>query len=531
MQQASQFSIHITPAEWRWVVVFAVGLTALAFIPFLWVAFSGVGGSDWQFMGVLNNYRDGATYLSKMMQGVEGEWLVHFLHTSEPHNGVFIQVVYPALGQVARLVRIPPIALFHAARVVASLIMYLAIYYFAATVWMRLRTRRVFFVLVSIGSGLGWLFSPLTGDTSFPDLSIPEIYPFYSSLVNVHFPLSLACLALLSSIMVVVFRPGSAEDPKPGNGGVAVGLLSFALSLLYPQALLPFGVALVLYVGIYWLRHRRLTMRELRWLLVVMLPALPIAIYYAAILAHNPVVAEWNRQNVTLAPHFLTFLIGLGVPLLIALPGIYRAIRRFEEDGDRLMLLWLLAMVVLIYLPTNVQRRFSAGMMLPLAYFATRSLEDFWFHYINRRWRYRLLFVVFPVITLTYVLIFIGNLRLSPGPFLERDYAVTFQWLKTNTRSDDVILASEKVSVWVPGWVGVRVVYGHPFETLKAVDKEQQVAAWYAGESADDCQNLLTEYNVRYIILGPQENELGQTNCLAGREPVFRSGDVSVYAA
>ncbi len=527
--QASRDTIYITPAEWRWVVIFAVGLTALAFAPFLWVIFSDASTTNWQFMGMLNNYRDGATYLSKMVQGMEGTLLINFRHTPEPHSGVFIQVLYPALGQVARVVGIPPIALFHVARVVASLIMYMALYHLGASIWMRLRTRRIFFILVAIGSGLGWFFSPLLGNTAFPDLSIPEIFPFYSSLVNVHFPLAIACLALLSSILILAFRPGSNDDPGVQNGGLIAGLLSVALSLLFPQALMPFGIAVGLYVGSHWIAHRKITMRELRWLLVVILPAVPVAVYYAAIVTYNPVVAEWNRQNVTLAPSPIIFVLGLGIPLVVALPGIYRALRRFETDGDRFMLLWLLAMVVLIYLPTNIQRRFAVGMMIPIAYFATRSLEDFWFQHITRRWRYRLMVVALPLMIMSYALVLLANLSITPGPFLQRDYTVAFEWLKQNTVSDRVILASEKVSVWIPGWVGDRVVYGHPFETLDADVKNQQVLDWYRG-ATNDCYALLTQYNVDYIIFGPQEREIDDTTCINELTPVFRTGSVTIYA-
>jgi hypothetical protein len=263
--------------------------------------------------------------------------------------------------------------------------------------------------------------------------------------------------------------------------------------------------------------------------LVIALPAVPVAAYYAAILSYNPVVAEWNRQNITASPSPLILVLGLGVPLLIALPGIYRAIRRFEADGDRLMLLWLGAMVVFMYLPSNIQRRFTAGMMIPIAYFATRSLEDFWFYYVNRRWRYRLLVIVIPLFVFTNLLLLVGNLRVAVGPFLQRDYAVAFQWLNQNTSPDSVILASEPVSVWVPSWVGARVVYGHPFETLNAVVKKQQVLDWYDGQTAD-CADLITEYSVQYVIVGPLEQELGQTDCLDNLSQVFQAGSVIVYA-
>ncbi len=526
--QPSRDTVYIAPGEWRWVVFCGVGLVLLAFLPFIWVAFSGANQPNMQFMGVLSNYRDGATYLSKMLQGYEGQWLVNFRHTPEDHNAIFIQVLYPALGHVARLVNIPPIAIFHVARVIASLVMYLGLYYLGATIWPRVRSRRIFFAIVALGSGLGWLLL-FTGDTSAPDLSIPEMYPFFSSLVNVHFPLTIACLALMVSTLIVVFRPGSTFLPQVNNGGLLVGLLSFTISVLYPQALVPLAIAVGLYVLLFWLHQKRLTIRELRWGLLIVLPALPMATYLVAIVNYNDAVRIWNTQNFTGAPSPVALLFGLGVPLLIALPGIWQALRRFEQDGDRLMLMWILAIVVAMYLPTNVQRRFAVGLMIPIAYFVTRSLEVFWFKYVNRRWRYRLFILVVPAMTMSYVFVLMSSVS-ATGPFLQRDYAVVLQWLRTQTRSTDVVLASPETSIWIPGWVGSRVVYGHPYETLDATAKEQAVLAWFGGELESACAQLLRDYNVRYILYGPQERALGQTNCLDSLTEVAQFGSVQVYA-
>lgn len=534
--QPTRDEVHITPAEWRWVILFSGFLIVVAFLPFLWVAFTGVSGTQWQFMGILNNYLDGATYLSKMLQGVEGNWLIYFRHTPEAHNAIFYSVLYSALGHLARLVNISPIALFHVARIAASLVMYMALYYLGATIWPhKLRSRRIFFVLVAIGSGLGWFYAPLTGETLSPDLAIPEIFPFYSSLMNVHFPLTIACLALLSSILIRVFQPGMKITPDVNNGGLAAGLLSFALSILYPQSLVPLGAAVGGYVLVYSIRKKQLGLRELQWLLVIVLPAVPVAAYYAAIVTYNPVAKGWIAQNITLAPSPVTMIFGLGVPLLIALPGIYYALRHFEQDGDQLALMWLLAIIIVMYLPTNIQRRFSVGLMIPIAYFAARALDGFWFPRVSRAWRYRLLVAVIPLMTLSHIFPLLSNIPLSNGavpvgPFLERDYAVTFQWLKQNTDANDVILAASDVSVWIPGWVGARVVYGHPFETMNAAIKETQIVNWYRGEDAAICRALLNEYQVKYVIFGPQEKKLGTTSCLNDLTPIFLYDSVTVYA-
>jgi len=281
-----------------------------------------------------------------------------------------------------------------------------------------------------------------------------------------------------------------------------------------------------------WLRQRRVNMRALRWWLVLIAPAIPLAVYYGALLTYNPALAEWNSQNVTLAPSPLILVLGLGIPLIIALPGIYRAIRRFEPDGDQFMLIWLLVMLVMMYLPTNAQRRFSVGMMLVIGYFATRSLEDFWFTYVNRRWRVRLLVVAIPLMTMSFVLLLLGNMRVVVGPFLERDYAAAFEWLRLNTKPDDVVLASPMVSLWVPAWTGARVVYGHPFETLHGEAREQEVLDWYADDDPTHCSNMLNnaDFTVRYVLVGPQEAQLGDSSCPATLTEVAQFGSVAVYA-
>lgn len=534
------YTLHIVPSEWRWVLLISVGLVMLAFTPFLLLVTGSLADGDtvWQFMGMLHNYRDGATYLSKMYLGTEGRLLIYFQHTPDPHNAALLQPLYPLLGQIAGVSGLSPIVLFHMTRVIAALFMYMTLYQLGATIWMRVRTRRVFFVLVAVSAGFGWLYALFTGGVDAPDLTVPEAFPFYSSVVNVHFPLTIACLALLASVVISAFKPGANSDPTMQNGGLVAMLVSLVLSFLYPQALLPIGLALVVFVLIDWIRQRQVIMRQVRWLVLMLAPAVPMAAYYAFVVMYNPAVAEWNRQNVTPAPSPLVLLIGLGLPLVIALPGIYRAVRRFEADGDRFMLIWLVVMLLAVYAPTNIQRRFAAGLMIPIVYFATRALEDYWFGLVNRRWRYRLFLAVIPLVFASQLFVLftpvlpvlINQPALASGLFLQRDYAITFEWLRNRTALTDVVLAAPDVSVWLPGWAGARVVYGHPFETLNAPTRRAQVLDWYGGSDPDSCRQLLDTYDVRYVLAGPQEARLGSTNCLAELQPVVRIGLVTVYA-
>ncbi|MFN8376506.1 MAG: hypothetical protein U0694_27005 [Anaerolineae bacterium] len=548
----SRYTVHIIPTEWRWVIFVGSGLVLLAFMPFLWAALSNTAQSNWQFMGMIGvNYRDGATYLAKMLQGMEGSLLIRFLHTPEPHNPFFLVPIYPVLGQASRLTGLPIIVMYHIARVGTSLFMYLAIYQLGATIWMRVRTRRIFFMIASVGAGFGWVFTLLTGDTSIPDISIPEAFPLFSTYVNVHFPLTLACVSILASVFISAFRPGMDENPGMTNGGLLIVVLTSILGVLYPQTLAPIGIALLALTGLRSFRARKFDTHVFYWTLALLLTAVPFALYYVAVTASNPIVAEWNRQNVTLSPSPLAFVVGLGLPLIIAIPAIYRALRRFEADGDQFMLLWLVMVLIAVYLPTSIQRRFAAGIMIIIAYFATRAVEDFWFNYVSRRWRRSLFVMAVPVMAFSEIFtlvipvipVLVGNFQAAAGMMLERDYRAAFEWLSANRADGDVILASPNVSLWIPSWTGQQVVYGHPFETLQAAEKEQAVVAWFTSSTAEDCQRLLAgaysfsgEYHVRYVLVGPEERIMGtdpntvESACLDNLEVVAQIGDVTIYA-
>ena len=398
-----------------------------------------------------------------------------------------------------------------------------------------------FFMVVSVGSGVGWLFAPLlgsSGDEFWPDLQIPEAFPFYSTLVNVHFPLALGCLALLTGLLVMAFRPGADRQRELGRLLPLASLLSVILTFIYPQALVPFSVALGVSVVVNALGKRRLALPWLlRWALAVVLPALPMALYYYFVVTENAAFAEWSRQNYTYAPAPHIFLLGLGIPLLLGIPALFRASRQFEQADDRLMLLWLVAIIVCVYLPTSIQRRFMVGAMIPVAYFATRALEEYWLQRVRRPVRTVALTLLVPLIAVSHLLVLFlpvlpvvtGTREAQAGVLLERDYALVFRWLESRTGLNDVVLASPAASVWLPGWAEARVVYGHPYETLNAAAKRAQVEAWYDGQ-VDDCAALIARYDVRYVLVGPEERMLGAAECADSLRPAIGLGQVTIYA-
>ena len=542
----SGYTGYVVRSEWRWVIFVSLVLMVIAFLPFLWVALRASNQAEWQFMGALHQHQDAAAYLSRIQQGSSGNLLVSFKHTPEPNQRLIMQIVYPLLGQFTRITvqALSPIVIFHVARVAASLFMFVALYQLGASIWTRVRTRRVFFLLASIGSGFGWLVATLSGQiNALPDLTTAHLYPYFSSLVNVHEPLAIACCALLASIMITHLRPGADNEPRLNNSGIIGVVLSVIVAFVYPEALLPMFLAFIISLFVRWYRRRQIDGRSGRWLLWLFLPSVPVLAYTLLIIRINPFMQEWYRQQATSPPSIVMLVIGLGLPFLIALPGIWRGIRRFEADGDRFMLLWLVAMLGLVYLSASGGLVFALGLMLPLAYFATRAIEDFWIEYVRGRQRFRLFATLLPIIALSHIYItFLPVLPLiledagrDGGMVLEPEYRTAFDWLARETQAHEVILAAPEVGTWLPLWTGAKTVYGHLTETMNESAKHTQIMAWYRGQ-VGDCESLLdgqtffqNRYDVDYVLYGPREQQVGTAPCLADLHYVATFGAVDIY--
>jgi hypothetical protein len=515
-------SADVSTAEWRWVIVISGFLVALTLMPYAWALARNQTNDDWQFMGMLSNPVDGATYLSKIEQGRRGSWLFELRYTPEAHDGAGFHTFYLFLGHIARLTGLSNLLIFHLARVVTSFFMYISIYQLGATVWVRLRPRRLFFTLMAVGSGLGWLLLLFNPDVLAADMSIPEAFPFLASYTNPHFPLSIACLCLIAAAYVVVFRRGYKDLPRVDNNGLGIMLLAMLLALIQPTALVPVGSALVVYILFRYYLTREWPAHEIRWASMLWMPTLPFAVYDFSVFKFNHIMREFNQQNQTPSPALYLYVFGYGLLLLVAIPGLVRAVRRFERDGDQFMLLWFIVNVIGLYAPFNLQRRLALGLIIPIVYFAVRALEDYWFYRVPEKWRApsMIALIVFIVPTNVFMLgiplygvVFAPESGLDKGILIETEYWQAFNWLNDHGEPDAVVLASPNISLWIPAYTPEVVVYGHPFETVPSEERLKQVEDFYRGI---DCQTLLSDQSdqkpfvVRYIFWGPQEQRFAE---------------------
>jgi hypothetical protein len=537
----------ISRSEWRWVIIVSGLLVTLIALPYALAFASDSRNANLHFMGILVNPLDGATYLSKIREGMTGSWLYTFQFTTEANQGAVIHEFYLFLGHLARLMGFSQLQVFHISRLVTSILMFLSFYHLGAVIWPRVRPRRLFFGLLAIGSGLGWLALIALGSdvgTVATDIWMPETIPLYAAFTNPHFPLTIAFITLIASIFIVAFRPGFNEQPTASNGGLMLILLVIGLAIVQPQGLVGILAGLCVYIMILVVRMRRIPAIEAAWTVIAILPALPFAVYYLAAVRQDPAMLVWNSQNITASPPIWAYLIGFGLILLVAIPGIWRGIRHFERDGDRFMVVWLIVNAIILYLPFNLQRRAAIGLIIPVVYFAVRALEDYWFPQLSYNLRRLLMLALFVFVVPSNILVMAihmsgianakngqdANTRNRQENFilLDNDHVAAIFWLKDHALPNEIVLAESDVSLWIPANTDLRVVYGHPYETLYAETKKADVKEWFAGNK---CQEVISTYGVNYVVSSLIQDGTPPTyGCYSELgQPVTAFGQVYIY--
>jgi hypothetical protein len=518
VEMAAEKSPGIHRQEWRWALTWACVVVAVTCLPYLYAWLAAPEGLV--FGGLLTNPLDGNSYLAKMRQGFQGEWCFHLPFTPEPHDGAFIFTYYLALGHLARLLGLSLPLVFHLARAVNGLLLLVVIYWFFARLESERWIRRTAFLLAALSSGLGWLVA-LFGLFTV-DLWVPEATAFYSVLANPHFPLAMALMLVVIGLVVQ-----SVHQMRLALGGIAGA--SLLLAVVQPFAI--FGVFAVLggFLIVQTAHERRVPWPLVRRTLAGGLAATPILAYDAWVYATNPAFAAWSAQNLTPSPPLWDYGLSYGLVLILALVGLPGGIRR-GAVSDRLAAIWIAVIAALLYAPFPLQRRLVMGLHFPLCFLAAQGLR-----WLVDRWPARRRLLTGTIIGLgTFTNLFLllgavvavrtGDARL----FLYHDEVPALAWLRDHALTEALVLAAPQTGLLIPAWAGQRVIYGHPFETIQADERESLTRDFFT--SSAHLEQLLTSFEVDYVFFGPRERALGDWVGETNWPVAYQNDGVTIFA-
>jgi len=482
-------------------------------IPYLAGVISG--GNEFVFTGFLSNPLDGNSYLAKMIEGYQGDLSFKLPYSIDPGEGSYIFLFYIFLGHIARFLNVEPMIIFHLTRIITFIFLYFVLYQFIQHFFEKDREKTwLTFIIVSFGSGMGWLALSLGLKTS--DLWVAEAYPFLSVYQNPHFPLSLGLMLL---ILVHFFR----------TEGRASFIWIFFSSLVL-AIILPFGavvIGLVIFLEQTWSYFQKERIQPVK-ILILMFGSLPVVIYQYYLVNTHPQLIIWNEQNRTPSPPLWDFFLSFSPVLILAIIYIATKLKSNKFDLFKLLTVWTILGLVIIYLPIGIQRRFMVGYFIPISILASAFI----FTFENKKLRAAgfATLLASSLMTISFILLAgisgIGNH--NPLLFLSKPEAESLKWFKANGFADQVVLADDRMGMFIPAHTFLRVIYGHPFETINAERSREIVEKFFGCEfTPDQADEVVSKFDINYILLNQNDPKICYPKLFKNADLQFRANEVT----
>lgn len=521
----------INPKERTWLAVATLLILVYSSLP-NWVGYVAET-KKLSYRGAFFDPQDYAVHISMLRAGMQGDWAYQFRFTTEPHTAAYTRVFYVTLGQVNRLLHLPPTVLFEIARWFFGALSLFALYILSAHIFEEVWWRRIAFLLAVFASGLGWaqliigwmpkLITPI-------DFWLIDAYFFFGLALFPHFSFVTALLCLAFAFYLDFLETNDRTRI------FWIGLFSILVQFVNPIAFVLVDVVFAAATLIHWIREQKVWRSQILALGLLAITQIPLLIYNLRLLTFDPVWSQFTRQNETLSPPLVYYFYGFGLLWLFALLGAVSAFRWYKTALIA-SATWIVAGLLLAYAPFAIQRRFLHAITIPLAFLGTQgliSLSDLLIRKTNFRLNRIRIFVL-----LTVFLLSISSLALGLGRSMyllghpdEYYYDVSldkaFNWLQENASPNDFVLSTTSSGQLIAQETDMRVYLGHEMETLNYLSKVELVDTFYQGQAEQD---WLMSTDTTWVLYGPYEQRISQSNKIASQElePVYQFEKIIIY--
>jgi hypothetical protein len=506
-----------------------VAVLALTSLPYLYGYLSSP--PDRQFMGLMLDVPDHGQYLS-WWRGFQRSVLVSNKLTPEPNEPLFFNLLWWALAQVSRWTGLGYAPVYQVFRLVAGGSFLWAVYRLTAQFLAEVRRRRTAFLLITLGSGLGWVLVVLKytltrGRLLFPlDVYVAEGNSFLCMLGYPHFAFAATFIALTFEFIWRGWKEGRTKYM------IIAGVLALLLGWQHAyDLLLIYGITATFALLVWW-KRRAFPWRLFWGGVVIFVLSCSGAIYSVVLTTVDPlweeVLAQFANAGVY-TPSPLHMVVLFGFPLILAVATwIGLAWRKRWSEENLFVMGWFLAGAVLSYIPTDFQIHMLNSWQIPMMILATIGLYDFIAPAIVR-WKLGiwdsgfgveerakrlvaagLVLAVLPTNAYLWTWRFVDLARHDYPYYLHHDEALALKWLEENTETEDIVLSSLTIGQYIPAISGNTAFLAHWAQTVDFYDKRDRVVRFFDAAAPDERRaETLYAFGVDFVLHGPAERALG----------------------
>lgn len=543
-----------TTREWAFVAIVAAVLLAITAVPYL---YANLGAPDeMHFIGVVSGVPDHFQYFSWMREA-QTQILVPNQLTPEDSTPLLFNFLWWMLGRIEVLTGLDYATLYQITRLLAGAFVIAATYFFCGIVFQNRAKRWTAFLVATLSSGLGWLLVAEKYVFDLADVNSP--FAIYTSepntLFNImgfpHFSIAAGLIAVIFGLVLLGQR---SKNLRYAWLAAAVSLLlsvqhSYDMFIIYP--------VIGLYGLLIWIRDRKFPVYLFKLGLIVVLvsvwPALQAYFITSADAVWKGVLAQFDNAGAwTPGPLLLPILMGIAWLLAIWALDI-RTPWRDRDDTHLFIMAWFLSHFVLIYIPLNFQIHLLSGWQIVTAVLATIGLYTRVLPWLQKRFkamprerlaRYASIALVLVILPTNLYLIAwrVSEMRRAWTEYDTRAFDNRFflyegevsalNYLETQVKSNDVVLASLDIGQFVPALTGARSFLGHWAQTLDFYGKREMVAEFFTADTDDSRRlEILEQYGVDYVFYSAEERRLGDYDPASADflTPLFEENEVLVY--
>ena len=447
--------------------------------------------TDMHFTG-LTSATDADTYLSIMNQAKEGHWIFTNMFTSENVPYLNIPPTYMLAGWFAGITGLSNVFVYHLFRIIGII---LFVYFLEKLISLVMESKRKTTLFICIfASGIGFFFKFITllGFKQYGsiDLWISDANNF---LILFSHPHTIFSIALMTGSVYYLLRWYNEVKLKPL---IISGIFAFILGFEHLFDVITIYLALGFFILDQFIVSKKIDWKKVRQLIIFgLITATPFI--YTYIMFTNPAFASWNDQNVLDTPKLLHVMFGYGF-MFVSFIGFltYSFITRKYKTTKpeiKFIIYWIISVLILIYSPLNIQRRFLEGVHIPFGIITGLFLFTIVFPYLKNIWNVKIAKVIVAIVIILMLPtniyhLFNNTLNINNGrgvyPYETSTYIYpeedeALHWLAANSEKDAVIISTYNIGNQIPAYMNRRVYLGHWAQTIDLDKKAKDVEDYF----------------------------------------------------